>query len=142
MKRIIFICSLILLNVNVMAQYYKGSNYQVTFEDDFDIDNRAWNMDNFHDTEEIWQSYLYGYRLTHGLHERQVYQPSQCIFDADAGMAKLVADYISPQITCDEVILPTIPQGVKCVDLELDSFNIQYFSGALVTVNNEFSYHK
>ena len=142
MKRIIFICSLILLNVNVMAQYYKGSNYQVTFEDDFDIDNRAWNMDNFHDTEEIWQSYLYGYRLTHGPYERQVYQPSQCIFDADAGMAKLVADYISPQITCDEVILPTIPQDVRCYDDELERYKSQYFSGALVSVNNGISYHK
>lgn len=125
-----------------MAQYYKGSNYQVTFEDDFDIDNRAWNMDNFHDTEEIWQSYLYGYRLTHGPYERQVYQPSQCIFDADAGMAKLVADYISPQITCDEVILPTIPQDVRCYDDELERYKSQYFSGALVSVNNGISYHK
>lgn len=141
MKRIIFICSLILLNVNVMAQYYKGDNYQVTFEDDFE-DRRYWDRATFRESKNKWRAYLYGYRLTHGEWERQVYQPSQCIFDADAGMAKLVADYISSQITCDEVILPTIPQGVECHDDELEIYKSQYFSGALVSVNNEISYHK
>lgn len=130
-----------LLNVNVMAQYYKSSNYRVAFEDDFD-EYRTWNMDNFQDTEGKWQAYLYGTNLTAGSTNRNVYQPSQCIFDVDAGMAKLVADYKGEHLTCDDVVLPTIPQGVECVDLELNSFNIQYFSGALVSVNNEISYHK
>ena len=142
MKKIIFICSLMLLNVNIMAQYYKSSNYKLAFEDDFDVDDRAWNMTNFHETEGKWRAYLYGYRLTHGKWERQVYQPSQCIFDADDGMAKLVADYISPQITCDDIVLPDIPEGVECDDDELIDYESQYFSGALISVNNGIHYHK
>ena len=138
MKRIIFICGLILLNVNVMAQYYKGSNYQVTFEDDFE-ERRYWDRATFRESKNKWQAYLYGTDLTAGSTNRNVYQPSQCLFDTENGMAKLVADYISPQITCDDIIRPT---GVLCDDGVLEAYKTQYFSGALVSVNYENYYHK
>ena len=131
-----------MLNVNVMAQYYKGDNYQVTFEDDFDSDNRTWADSTFIESENVWRAYFYGKKLTHGECERQVYQASQCVFDSDNGLAKLVADYIGPQITCEDIVKPTVPDTVKCEDWELDLFNIQYFSGALVSVNYGNYYHK
>lgn len=130
-----------MLNTNVMAQYYKSANYQVSFEDDFE-ERRYWNRNTFMESKNKWQAYLHGDRLTHGEYERQVYQPSQCVFDYDNGLAKLVADYISPQITCDDVILPTFPENVECVNWELDTFNTQYFSGALVSINHGNYYRK
>ncbi len=141
MKRIIFICSLILLNVNIMAQYYKGDNYQVTFEDNFE-DRRYWDRATFIESKNKWQAYLYGTNLTAGSTNRNVYQPSQCLFDTEDGMVKLVADYISPQITCDDVVEPIIPENVECKDSILNEYEIKYFSGALVSVNYENYYHK
>ena len=141
MKKIIFIYCLILLNTNVIAQYYKGANYQVAFEDDFE-ERRYWNRNTFIESENIWKAYFYGTKLTHGEYERQVYQASQCVFDYDNGLAKLVADYISPQITCEDIVKPTRPDSVVCEDWELAAFKTQYFSGALVSINNGNYYRK
>ena len=139
MKRIIFICCLILLNTNVMAQYYKSANYQVSFEDNFE-ETRYWNENTFIESENIWRAYFYGKKLTHGEYERQVYQPSQCVFDHDNGLAKLVADYISEQITCADIVKPTTQDSVECEDWELEKFRTQYFSGALVSTWPNYKY--
>ena len=124
-----------------MAQYYKGANYQVTFEDNFE-DRRYWDRATFIESKNKWQAYLYGTDLTAGSTNRNVYQPSQCLFDTEDGMAKLVADYISPQITCDDILKPTMPYAAECDDSVLRAYKTQYFSGALVSVNYGNYYHK
>lgn len=114
MKKIIYLCGMMLLSLNTMAQIdFNNPNWEQVFYDDFT--NTSWDTWN---TWEITHPYpmghYYAYQhesssgVTHGSNEHQVYQRENC--QLGNGELKLVCDYVGGPdklpLQCSDYDLP------------------------------------
>lgn len=139
MKRIILVCSLMLLNFNVMAQYYKSSNYKPILLDEFVNNQRYWNSETYLDSDSVWKACLVN-SVTHGKWEHQVYQKSQSVFDTINDMMLLVSDYVSDtNMLCNDF---EVPQDAYCDNNIIinENYQLRYFSGILSSIEKKFLY--
>lgn len=105
MKKIVYLCTLVLLSLNVMAQIdLNDRNWERVFYDDFSANERSWsNWISYPD--KIWQAYTED-GITHG-DEHQVYQYSNCVFDDTFNTLNLIAEFdINNNIANNNYALP------------------------------------
>lgn len=128
-----------MLNVNVIAQYYKGVNYTPIVFDSFSNNHRYWDNDTYLDSDNIWKACLVN-SVTHGKWEYQVYQKSQAVFDTSDNMMLLISDYVSnTNMLCYDF---EVPQGIYCDNDKIinEDFKLRYFSGILSSIEKKFLY--
>ena len=92
MKKFIYLCGMMLLSLNMMAQIdLNDKNWKKVFSDSFSDSDRSWvNWISFPDKK--WRGYS-GSGVTGGITEYQVYQYSNCLFFPDEGTINLMAEY-------------------------------------------------
>lgn len=94
MKRFLYLCALIIMSLNAMAQIdLNDPNWECVFSDDFSH-GRTWNSSSWQTVpDKKWRAYN-GYSITHGgKYERQIYQYDHCVFDTVNGVVNLVSEY-------------------------------------------------
>ena len=107
MRKTLFLCWLVTLGLSAMAQIdATDQNWRLVFEDDFSTPGRYWNA-RYRDLPlNKWAAYSIGSGVTHGAHEHQVYQRSQCVFDMSDSTMNLVANYVGGPLTENLCELP------------------------------------
>ena len=102
MKKFVYLCAMLLLTLNMMAQIdLNDRNWERVFNDEFTMTGRSWkNWSSFPDKK--WRGYG-GATVIGGITEHQVYQYSNCLFCPAEGVMKLVAEY------CDTIWKNTYP---------------------------------
>lgn len=139
MKKFIYLCGMMLLSLNMMAQIdLNDRNWDIdhAFIDEFNI-NRTWDTNSWLSLpDEVWKAY-YG-KVTHG-RETQIYQYDHCQFDAANGVIRLVSEFdYDSLIPYHEYHLPngqhTYPNTLNHYD------TLYYFSGEMVVNSQKFSY--
>ena len=143
MKKFVYLCSMLLLCLKGFGQIAGDANWSQTpvFIDDFTTSGRTWDDQFIDQPLRKWHSYYYGTGVTHGKNEHQVFQRSQCHFDSNSGLIKLVSDYVSPTpMTCNDFELPDV-YWLDCDDqiLQDEKIWLYYYSGAIET-NRSFRY--
>ena len=143
MKKFIYLCGMMLLSLNMMAQINGDANWNSlpVFIDNFNTVGRSWNDQFVDQPQQKWHSYYYSSGVTHGNAEHQVFQRDQCTFDPNIGQLKLASDYISPTpMTCSDFDIPNV-YWLDCDDnyLENNRIWLYYYSGGIET-NRSFRY--
>ena len=102
MKKFIYLCGMMLLSLDIMAQIdLNDQNWDTLFIENFSGNNRSWGGDfieyqsgipNF---QPVWRCYYdewdSGVTLGHQLHH--VFQRSQCLFQPQEGHLHIIGDY-------------------------------------------------
>ena len=123
MKKFIYLCGMMLLSLNIMAQIdLNDRNWKNVLNDDFDLSGRYWIDSSFISSDSVWKAYSNG--LTHG-NNKMIYQYSQCHFNDTAGYMELVAEYARDSIVAHNYHLPYTIHNYP-VDT-----NLYYFSGRI-----------
>ena len=124
MKKIVYLCGMMLLSMNMMAQIdLYDKNWKKTFSDEFTETGRSWvNWSSSPDKK--WRGYS-GSRVTGGKCEHQVYQYSHCHFCPVEGTMKLVSEY------CDTIWKNTYPLPGWMHNNYPPSDSLFYFSGEI-----------
>ena len=94
MKKFIYLCGMMLLSLNMMAQIdLNDRNWDTVLIENFDegASYWQWGQSSFTNPSRTWRAYP-GSGVTHGS-EHQVYQPSQCQIDVANQHMKFVAEY-------------------------------------------------
>ncbi len=137
MKKILYLCGIMLMSLNIMAQVSIDNNYSSapSFIDDFDETGRYWH--NFKDyPKKYWRAYCAEYcpaGVTRGTHEHQVYRQQNCVFDPSNSSIKLISEYAGHRLLCGEY---TIPSGYEC---DANHGSLFYYSGNIET-RQKFQY--
>ena len=80
MKKFVYLCCMMLLNMNIMAQIDPyDRNWDTVVFDDFSIPGRTWTPWSFMSSDQQWRAYP-GFGVTNGK-ELQVYQFNNCVFN-------------------------------------------------------------
>ena len=143
MKKILYLCTMMLLSFNGIGQINGDFNWSQTpvFYDNFNTSGRIWDDQFIDQPIRKWHSYYYGTGVTHGWAEHQAFQRTQCHFDINSGTIKLASDYTSyTPMTCDDFEIPNVI-WLDCDDQYLIDNNLRlfYYSGAIET-NRYFRY--
>lgn len=92
MKKFIYLCGMMLLCLNVMAQIDPyDKNWDTIVYDDFSTPGRYWHSWSFKSNDGVWRAYP-GHGVTHGK-ELQIYQYRQCHFNDNGNHMELVSEY-------------------------------------------------
>ena len=95
MKKFVYLCGMMLLCLNMMAQIDPyDQNWDTILVENFDQLGRYWIDSSFISSDSVWKAYSGG--LTHGnanYHNKMVYQYNQCHFNEEDGYLELVAEY-------------------------------------------------
>ena len=95
MKKFVYLCGMMLLSMNMMAQIdLYDQNWYTILNENFDQSGRYWIDTSFLSSDSVWKAYSGG--LTHGnadYHSKMIYQYSQCHFNDVDGYMELVAEY-------------------------------------------------
>ena len=92
MKKFIYLCGMMLLSLNIMAQIDTCDlNWRNTLYEDFTTPGRSWIGGSFMSSDNKWRAYP-GFGVTNGK-ELQVYHFSQCHFNDEDQTMELVAEY-------------------------------------------------
>lgn len=152
MKKFLYLCGMMLLSLNIMAQIDQYDlNWDTVIYDDFNSINRGWNTFNFHELtslehpSEIWWCAAGAFSpctvFTDEYHH-QVYQPSQCIFEND--VLNIVSEYVGEDdLSCadGDYILPQHIPGAVCENCEQVDNN--YLSGMIQSLpKSGFGYYE
>ncbi len=137
MKKFIYLCGMMLLSLNMMAQIdLNDRNWDTVFYDDFTT-SRSWDTTYWHS---IPDSVLRAYSGRHVVHgrETQIYQYDHCLFDSINGVMRLVSEYDwDSLIPRHKYHLPhndTFPN-------RLDHFDtLYYFSGEIDVISQKYRY--
>lgn len=115
MKKFIYLCGIVLLSSNIMAQIdLNNSNWEQVFYDDFTY-NSWYTWDNWEITHPYPLGHYYAYQhestsgVTHGTNEHQVYQRENCQFGN--GELKLVCEYVGGPDTLPLQCVYDLPPG-------------------------------
>lgn len=93
MKKFVYLCGMIFLSMNMMAQIdLNDRNWDTVFFDDFTEIGRYWGEDWLSKPVEKWMGFP-GFGVTDGPGWYQVYQYSNCHFCPSEGQMKLVSEY-------------------------------------------------
>lgn len=147
MKKFVYLCGMILLSMNMMAQIDTcDMNWEPVLIDDFDQPNRQFN-NTFQEPSGKWISYAHslwpsGVTKIPLLH---IYQWNKCQIDASNGVINLNSNYIrSTPVSCNEqpnyYILPpnTFGMNYHCDD---ENNELYYYSGMIESLpTNKFRY--
>ena len=112
MKKIVYLCGMMLLSMNIMAQIdLDDKNWDTVFYDDFTT-NRSWRSSDWYSVPDLYWKAHPGSKVTHGNLEFQIYQYDHCLFDINNGMIKLIAEYdINDSIKFHHYALPDTMHG-------------------------------
>ena len=131
MKKFIYLCGMMLLCMNVMAQIDPyDQNWKPILIEDFSTPSRFWIDSSFLSSDSIWKAY--SSNVIHGdsaHHEKMIYQYSQCHFNDADGYLELVAEYdTNGRIPRHEYALPyTVHNYPTYSDLYYFSGRIDHF---------------
>lgn len=93
MKKFLYLCGMMLISLNMMAQIDPyDRNWDTIVYDDFSTPGRFWHYWSFRSNDGVWRAYP-GTGVTHGDDELMVYQYNQCHFNDNDQVMELVADY-------------------------------------------------
>ena len=136
MKKFIYLCGMMLLSMNMMAQIdFYDQNWKLTFHDEFDT-TRIWDTNSWISMpDNKWDAYP-GY-IIHGK-EHQIYQYDHCVFDTSNGYMRLVAECDSIRIKNHEYHLPNVLNG-HYPNTYGKTDSLYYFSGEIDT-RTKFQY--
>ena len=125
MKKILYLCGMMLLCLNMMAQIDPyDKNWDTIVYDDFSTPGRYWYDWSFISNDGLWRAYP-GSGITHGK-ELMIYQYDQCRFNDSDGFMELVAEYDSKDsIPNQHYDLPSWIHEFP------DSDSLFYFSGTI-----------
>ncbi len=140
MKKLIYLCGMMLLCMNVMAQIdLNDENWEEALYDGFISAGRGWNTYNFHELttlehpNAIWwcgAGAFYPCTVFTDEYHHQVYQPSQCVFENN--VLSLISEYTGEDdLSCanGDYILPQSIPGATCENCEQPHNN--YLSGMI-----------
>ena len=123
MKKFIYLCGMMLLSLNMMAQIdLNDRNWDTVLFDDFTIPGRYWIDSSFISSDSVWKAYSND--LTHG-NNKMIYQYSHCHFNDTAGYMELVAEYARDSILAHNYHLP------YTIHTYPNDTNLYYFSGRI-----------
>ena len=93
MKKLLYLCGMILLSMNIMAQIDPyDHNWDTVLNEDFSIPGRTWIPWSFKSSDDNWRAYS-GDGVTLGSIYYMVYQFGQCHFNDNNQTMELVAEY-------------------------------------------------
>jgi len=124
MRKIVYLCVIMMLCLNVMAQFDQfDKNWKPKLIEDFITPGRYWIDSSFLSSDSVWKAYSSG--LTHG-NNKMIYQYSQCHFNDTEGYMELVAEYDSTgRIPAHNYDLPYTIHNYPT------DTNLHYFSGRI-----------
>ncbi len=137
MKKIVYLCVMMLLSVNMMAQIdLNDRNWDTILIENFDEGASYWQWDSLNflnDGDQSWKAYIGGNIAPKGEHE--VYQFGNCRINPADSTMHLVAYYDSANIHQNNYYLPKWmwPYGYPGND------SLFYFSGAMEYYNTEYT---
>lgn len=145
MKKFAYLCGMIMLSLNTMAQIdLNDNNWELVMYDDFSGVGRGWHQYNFKElttpthTEALWRCCAMAYWpccvFTDDDHH-QVYKPSQCVFSN--GTLLINANYMgSNDLSCgNDFILPYWANCNSCEPLDK-----HYLSGMIESVDTTYGF--
>ena len=139
MKKFIYLCGMMLLSLNIMAQIDLNDqnwDFNHVFLDEFNT-TRTWDTISWISLpDSVWKAY-YG-TIIHG-RETQIYQYDHCQFDAANGVMRFISEFD------DDSLIPhhqyRLPNGSHSYPNSLNHYDtLYYFSGEIVTNNQKFGY--
>lgn len=139
MKKFIYLCGMMLLSINMMAQIDLNDqnwDFSHAFIDEFNT-SRTWDTNSWLSIPDgVWKAY-YG-RIIHG-HETQIYQYDHCLFDTESGTMRLVSEFDT------DSLIPRhkyhLPAGNHTYPNALNRFDtLYYFSGEIAVDTPKFKY--
>jgi len=124
MRKIVYLCVIMMLCLNVMAQFDQfDKNWKPKLIEDFITPGRYWIDSSFLSSDSVWKAYSSG--ITHG-NNKMIYQYSQCHFNDTEGYMELVAEYDSTgRIPAHNYDLPYTIHNYPT------DTNLHYFSGRI-----------
>ena len=139
MKKFVYLCGMMLLSMNMMAQIdLNDMNWRNPLHEDFTLLGRTWNSNSFLSSDGYWRGYP-GSGVTHG-NEKQVYQFTQCHFNDLEETMELVAEFDSAKrIPHNNYYLPSWMWPSNGGDGYPSSDGLYYFSGEIDYVNYNFN---
>lgn len=131
MKKFLYLCGMMLLSLNMMAQIdLNDRNWETVFYDDFNT-TQNWDINKWISLpDNKWKAYP-GKKITHG-NEHQIYQYDHCIYDATNGYMRLAADCDSIRIKYHNYALPDTMNG-HYPNTYGQTNGLLYFSGEIDT---------
>jgi len=134
MKKFIYLCGMMLLSMNMMAQIdLNDRNWEHVFYDDFTTANRYWNASDWYSMPDLFWRARPERHITHGSLEYQIYQYNHCQFDVINGTMKLIAEYDNnDSIKYHNYALPDILYG-QYPNTYGQNDGLFYFSGEIDT---------
>ena len=153
MKKFAYLCVILLINMNLIAQIDPyDRNWDTIVFDDFDQPNRRFNS-NFWDSEGMWLSFsprcgdsgITKWQLNqHGdtIANYQIYQWNHCIFDGIQGILKLCSEFVSDDpILCEEPLSYYLPPDTlgKHFQCDTDHHRLHYYSGMIESIPWDWS---
>ena len=136
MKKFIYLCGMMLLSLNMMAQIdLNDPNWDTVFFDDFTT-NRSWRTSDWYSIPDLYWKAHPGDHITHGKREGQIYQYDHCQFDLNEGVIKLVSEFdANDSIPAHHYDLPDCMHGEYPTDTTLF-----FFSGEIDVISMNFRY--
>lgn len=147
MKKFIYLCGMMLLSMNMMAQidpYDRNWGNGPVFSDNFDEQNRQFD-NTFQEPLGKWISYAHCLWPSGVTKKKmmQIYQWDKSIIEAENSIIRLNSNYIrSTPITCNEQLY-TLPPNTFGVNYQCDPNNneLYYYSGMIESLpTNKFRY--
>ena len=129
MKKFIYLCGMMLLSMNMMAQIdLNDSTWKNRLHEDFTLSGRTWNSSTFISSDQLWRAYP-GYGVSDTINHH-VYQFTNCHFNDIDETMELVSEYDYHQhIPRNEYYIPTWMSTFPSSD------GLFYFSGEIDYVN-------
>ena len=141
MKKFIYLCGMMLLSLNMMAQIDlndRNWDWNHAFQDEF-VTSRSWDtIDWYSVPDSVWRGFP-GQHVTHG-NETQIYQYDHCIFDTENGWMRLVSEYDYDSLIPHHLYhLPRVAHGE--FPNEFNKYDtLYYFSGEIDVISRKFRY--
>ena len=134
MKKFVYLCGMILLSMNMMAQIdLNDKNWDTLFIEDFTTSGRTWDTLSFLSSDDLWRAYP-GDGVSSNS-EHHVYQFSNSHFNDADGQMELVAEYAKNQIDNNDYYLPLWMLPSYGGSGYPSSTNLYYFSGEIDYIN-------
>lgn len=145
MKKFIYLCGMMLLSANMMAQIDLNDGYwEVVIDEDFDISGRTWNAQSFLSSDDLWRAYP-GHGVTSsydGFTYPMVYQFTHCRFNDTDEVMQLISEYdYAGIIASNSYYLPKWMQITEGGPGYPNNDNLYFFSGNIDFVNYNHREH-
>ena len=143
MRKIVYLCGMMLLCLNVMAQIDPyDRNWDTLFIEDFSVP-RSWSNTQWQDSSvnlehvSLWRCFSHSSwpsGVTTKESHRQAYQPKNAVFGTD-GTMKLVAEFKTADTMWCGLDYKPAPHPFHCDSIHKQHKNIHYHSGTIETID-------